>query len=137
MFLNRRIGYSKDVVACRYSITHYKPLLKVNDQKVSLVHHSVRDYLLLRERNSNAVLEEFRLGIEPSHLELTQKYLGCIAQSSLRYSAISLLDPQESPLLPYAVLRWREHARTCFTLVAILFDHSALLFQKGSSLHIH
>ncbi|EUC39758.1 hypothetical protein COCMIDRAFT_10213 [Bipolaris oryzae ATCC 44560] len=93
--------------ATREAITLCRPLLKVQEQEVSLVHQSVRDYLLRTERDSDAVLEAFRLNLESAHLELAQKCLNYIAQSDLRHRVINLdskLDPKEAPLLRYATL---------------------------------
>jgi ankyrin repeat protein len=125
--------------AIRDAIALCGPLLKVQKQEVSLVHQSARDYLLRKERDSNAVPEAFRLLVEPSHLKLAQECLNCIVQSSLQYRAIDLdarLDPQDSPLLRYAVLHWPEHAKSCCALAAELFP-SGLFLQKESSLRIH
>lgn len=122
------------------AITHCGPLLKVQEQEVSLVHQSARDYLLRKEHESNAVLEDLRVAIEPSHLELAQKCLDCITRSGLQNSAFNLsdrLDPRESPLLPYATLYWPEHAKRCSALAAKLFDASALFFKKKSPLRLH
>lgn len=41
------------------AITHCGPLLKIQEQEVSLVHQSARDYLLRKERDSDVVLEAF------------------------------------------------------------------------------
>jgi hypothetical protein len=126
--------------ATRDAITHCGPLLKVQEQEVSLVHQSARDYLLRKERDSDAVLEAFRLDTEGAHLELARKCLDCIAQSDLQYRAIDLdaeLDPRESPLLRYATLHWPEHAKSCSALAAKLFDPYGLFLQRESSLRIH
>jgi hypothetical protein len=126
--------------ATRDAITRCGPLLKVQGQEVSLVHQSARDYLLRKERDSDAVLEAFRLNLQRAHLELARKCLDCIAQSDLQYRAIDLgteLDPRESPLLQYATLYWPEHAKSCSALAAQLFDPHGLFLQKESSLRIH
>jgi len=123
--------------AARDAVALCGPLLKIQEQEVSLTHQSARDYLLRKERDNNAVLEEFRLREEPSHLELAQKCLDCIAQSSFQHKAIELrvkLDPQESPLLRYATLCWPDHARSCSTLAVELFSYDAPFFQKKSPL---
>jgi hypothetical protein len=107
--------------ASRDAVTLCGPLLKVQEQEVSLVHHSARDYLLRTERDSDTVLEAFRLNLESAHLELAQKCLNCIAQSDLQHRVIDLdaePDAQVSPLLQYATLHWPEHAKSCSTLAA-------------------
>tara|TARA_R110002003_G_scaffold1184_5_gene22605 strand:+ start:12133 stop:14583 length:2451 start_codon:yes stop_codon:yes gene_type:complete len=126
--------------ATRDAITHCGPLLKVQEQEVSLVHQSARDYLLRKERDSDAVLEAFRLDTEGAHFELARKCLDCIAQSDLQYRTIDLkaeLDPRESPLLRYATLHWPEHAKSCSALAAKLFDPYGLFLQTESSVRIH
>jgi hypothetical protein len=126
--------------ATRDAITHCGPLLKVQEQEVSLVHQSARDYLLRKERDSDAVLEAFRLDTEGAHLELARKCLDYIAQSDLQYRAIDLkaeLDPRESALLRYATLHWPEHAKSCSALAAKLLDPYGLFLQNESSLRIH
>jgi len=123
--------------ATRDAIALCGPLLKVQEREVSLVHQSARDYLLRTERDSDKVLEAFRLVSEPSHLELAQKCLSCITQSDLQHKAIDLdteLDPQDSPLLRYATLHWPEHAKSCYTLAAELFNRFGLFLQNKSPL---
>lgn len=126
----------------RDAVTLCGPLLKVQkqEQEVSLVHQSARDYLLRKERNNDAVLEGFRLDSRDAHLKLAQKCLDCIAQSGLQYGAIDLdaeLDPRESPLLRYATIHWPEHARSCSSLATKLFDPSGLFLREESSLRLH
>ncbi|PZD29773.1 hypothetical protein A1F96_04897, partial [Pyrenophora tritici-repentis] len=58
--------------AIREAITLCGPLLKVQEQEVSLVHQSARDYLLRKERDSNAVLEQFRIEAESAHFDLAR-----------------------------------------------------------------
>jgi hypothetical protein len=126
--------------AARDAVALCGPLLKVQEQEVSLVHQSARDYLLRTGRDSDAVLETFRVNLESAHLELARKCLECIAQSDLRHRVIDLdaeLDPQESPLLRYATLYWPEHAKSCCALSAKLFDLFGLFLQKKSPLRDH
>jgi hypothetical protein len=109
--------------AIRDAITLCGPLLKVQEQEVSLIHQSARDYMQRKERDSDTVLEAFRLIAESSHLELAQKCLDCIAQSRLQQRVVDLdakLDCQESPLLRYATLHWPEHAKSYLALNAEL-----------------
>jgi ankyrin repeat protein len=123
--------------AARDAVALCGPLLKVQGQEVSLIHQSARDYLLRKERDSNAVLEMFRLEAESAHFELAQSCLSCVAQSDLQHQAIDLdaeLDPQESPLLRYATQHWPEHAKSCFALAAKLFDPSGFFLHNESSL---
>ena len=94
--------------ATRSAITSYGPLLKVQDQEVSLIHQSARDYLLRKERHNDAVLEAFRFDSQSAHLELARKCIDCIAQSSLQhghFDSYAKPDPRESPLLRYATFQ--------------------------------
>ncbi|EMD88580.1 hypothetical protein COCHEDRAFT_1181709 [Bipolaris maydis C5] len=116
------------------------PLLKTQEQIISLVHQSARDYLLRVECDSNPVLETFRFNSEIAHLELAQKCLDCISQSDLRCRMIDLnfeLDSQVSPLLRYAALHWPKHAKSCHALAATLLNLSEFFVQKISLLHDH
>lgn len=126
--------------ATRDAITHCGPLLEIQEQGVSLVHQSARDYLLRRGRDSDGVLETFRFDKQSAHLQLARQCLDCIAQSDLQYKAIgpaAKQDTQESSLLRYAVLYWPEHARSCSALAANLLDPHGLFLKKKSSLRIH
>jgi hypothetical protein len=126
--------------AARDAVALCGPLLKVQEQEVSLIHQSARDYLQRKERDSDVVLEAFRLDLQSEHLELARKCLNCIAQSALQYKVIYLdneLDPQESPLLRYATLQWPEHAKSCSALAAKLFDPYGLFFERKSPLRDH
>jgi hypothetical protein len=95
------------------------PLLKVQESKVGLVHQSVRDYLLRKEEDSDAVLEAYRIRPENMHLEIVQSSLNCVMQSSFQQRVVDLRSSslsQESPLLEYAAVYWPKHARGCATL---------------------
>ncbi|KAH8714814.1 hypothetical protein GQ44DRAFT_582173, partial [Phaeosphaeriaceae sp. PMI808] len=101
--------------AMRDAIALCGPILKIQEQQVSLVHQSARDYLMCKEHSSNAVVEAFRLEPKSAHLELARTCLDCIAQSSLQHRVINLDDKfssQESALLEYSVRHWPEHAKS-------------------------
>ncbi|KAH8702685.1 hypothetical protein GQ44DRAFT_597186, partial [Phaeosphaeriaceae sp. PMI808] len=105
--------------AIRDEIALCGPFLKVQEQQVSLVHQSARDYLVRKEHDSDAVLEEFRIELENAHLVLTQICLDCIAQSGLQHAPLALDNKscsQESSLLMYAAFHWPEHAKSCSSL---------------------
>ncbi|RYP12006.1 hypothetical protein DL765_007522 [Monosporascus sp. GIB2] len=81
--------------------------LKVQEQEVGLVHQSARDYLLRKEPDSDAVLEEFRIKPEAAQLELLSTCLDCIAHSGLQHAPLNrddLSSSQESPLLEFRKL---------------------------------
>jgi ankyrin repeat protein len=124
----------------RDAVARCGPLLKMQEQEVSLVHQSMRDYLLREEHESNAVLDAFRLQLEPSHLELARKCLDCLAQSNLKYKRITKTElkvPPNSPLLHYAMSNWPEHARNCTALAAGLMDPHGFFLKKVSPVRIH
>jgi hypothetical protein len=123
--------------ATRDAIAQCGPLLIVQEQEVSLVHQSARDYLLRRERGCNAVPEEFRIEPERAHLELAQSCLQYIAQSSLQCKELDLGDDSlwhRSPFLRYAVLQWPEHAKSCSELGVELFSPSSSFPLTDSTL---
>ncbi|KAF5851452.1 hypothetical protein GGP41_004293, partial [Bipolaris sorokiniana] len=95
------------------------PLLRVQENEVSLIHQSVRDYLLRKEEDSDAILEAYRIRPQNMHLEILQLSLSCIAQSGFQQRVVdfkSISSSQESPLLQYAAVYWPEHARGCAIL---------------------
>jgi ankyrin repeat protein len=121
----------------RDAVTRCGPLLKIQEQSVSLVHQSMRDYLLREERDNDTVLDAFRVRKESSHLELAQKCLDCLARSSLQHKVIGSkaeIDSQDSPLLNYATFNWPEHAKNCSALAAKLIDPYGFFLQKTSLL---
>jgi len=122
--------------AVRDKIASIGLFLQVRGQEVSLSHHSARDYLLRKERDSNEVLEEFRIKPEEAHLEIVQTCFDCVAQSDLKYTLLDLYAgscSEKFPLLKYALLYWLEYARSCSTLVAELFRSSKPFFFQGDS----
>jgi ankyrin repeat protein len=117
-----------------------RPLLKVQESKVGLVHQSARDYLLRKEEDSDVVLEAFRIKQDSTHYELARACLDCVAQSSLQRGRLNLDDQsrsQESPLLLYAALYWPEHATGCSGLAVKLLDFAQAFFQQENSLQIN
>ncbi|KAK7177745.1 ankyrin repeat protein [Paraphaeosphaeria sporulosa] len=123
--------------AIRDQVALCGPLLKLEGEEVVLAHQSARDYLLRKERDSDADIEEFRIEPEEAHLELARACFDCIAQSILQYTPLDVENgsgAQGSPLLEYAVLHWPEHARRCSTHAIKLFDLSRPFFQKTSDL---
>ena len=113
------------------------PLLKVQEQKVSLVHQSAQDYLLREKRDNDPTLETFRVKPEEAHLELARVCLNCISQSRLQHTIIDFRKksgPHDSPLLQYAALHWHEHARKASMFAAMLFDRTGPFFQSVSPL---
>jgi hypothetical protein len=124
----------------RDAITRCGPLLEIQDQFVSLIHQSMYDYLLREKCDDDTSLDAFRLQKEPSHLELAQTCLDCLAQSSLQHKTIypnDEIDPPNSPLLRYAISSWPEHAKNCSALAAKLIDTHGIFLKKTSTLRMH
>src|SRR6266480_733006 len=120
--------------AIRDQVALCGPFLKLHEQEVGLVHQSARDYLLRKEPDSNAILEEFRIKPEEAHLELARTCFNCIVHSSLQDTPLDLEDEswsQQSPLLAYAVFHWPEHARCCSTLGVELIHFSRSFFFQS------
>lgn len=112
------------------------PLLKIQKQKVSLVHQSARDYLLRKERDEDPVLEAFRFQEESTHLTLAQKCLRCIARSDLQRRSFERdeLNNLKGSLLLYAIRYWHQHAKSCSALATTLFDPFEFFLPEKSSL---
>lgn len=118
------------------------PLLRIEEtrevQRVSLVHQSVRDYLLRSDCDSHAVLETFRFNKAASHLQLANRCLDCIQQSILRHSWFDSSPSKPlsgvSTLLWYAVSHWPEHVRQSSALAAGLFESHAFFKSKSKVL---
>ncbi|CAI4214762.1 unnamed protein product [Parascedosporium putredinis] len=85
-------------------------------QHVSLIHQSAREYLLRKEADGDPLLEEFRLKEDICHAILARKCLDHIEESELRdrplpTKRLPRAALEKSPLLPYAVKHWPDHAR--------------------------
>jgi ankyrin repeat protein len=113
--------------------------LRVEDvkhsQQVTLIHQSVRDYLLNKQQNDDPVLESFRIEPNESHFELARTCLECVEQGGLQDTSLDmdeLYNSRDSPLLHYAVLHWPEHMKSCPELAAKLFDPTSYFLRKHS-----
>jgi ankyrin repeat protein len=113
-------------------ITLCGSFLKVQDLEVTLIHQSVRDYLLDEKQHNNPGLEAFWITPNEAHLEMAQSCLQCIEQSSLQQKPLGpRVRPGEPPFLQYAAERWLEHAASCSELAAKLFDHTHSSFTQN------
>jgi ankyrin repeat protein len=118
-------------------ITLCGSFLKVQDSEVTLIHQSVRDYLLNEKQHNNQVLEAFRIKPNEAHFEMAQTCLQCIQQSILRHESLHMMEPPrlgESPLLRYAALHWLGHAASCSILAAELFGSTQSFFTQNRRL---
>lgn len=88
-------------------ISHCGPLLQVQEDRISFIHQSARDYLLREKQDDNKILEQFRIEPKKAHLEILMTCLTCLNQSGLQHSA-DVLDnegrSQESSLLEEAAI---------------------------------
>ncbi|KAF3005617.1 hypothetical protein E8E13_002525 [Curvularia kusanoi] len=122
--------------ATRDAIRLCGALLKVEDQQITLVHQSARDYLLRNETDSDAVLEVFRLDLRKAHWEMAKKCLDCVSRSVLKYREVKLnaeTQRGESALLRYSMMFWPEHARGCDSLAEGLLQTVGLPLRKAPS----
>jgi hypothetical protein len=109
--------------------------LKVHESEVTLIHQSVRDYLLDETQHTDLVPETHWIKPNEAHFDMAQTCLRCIQQSILQHESLDINKPpglRESPLLRYAALHWLEHAASCSKLAAKLFDSTQSLRPFGS-----
>ena len=114
-------------------------LVKTNDQEVSLVHQSARDYLLRPEVDGNAVLERFRIKPSEAHLSIAQTCLDWMVQNQgqpgpLDDGPLNVENFHNRPFLEYAVAQWPKHATFDFTVAERLLQHRSGFFMDRSSL---
>jgi ankyrin repeat protein len=113
-------------------ITLCSSFLKVHNSEVTLIHQSVRDYLLDEKQHNNPVLEAFQIKPNEAHFEMAQNCLQCIEQSTPQHRPLSMWsEPGEPPLLRYAAEHWLEHAASCSDLAAGLFDATYSFFTQN------
>lgn len=114
---------------CGYFLT-----LKDNDE-VSLIHQSAKDYLLRETPDSNPELEAFRIQKESRNLEIARRCLHYLQNDALPAGGANLkTDISHSkafPFLSYAVLHWPEHART-LAYSEDIFDLSLPFYHENS-----
>jgi hypothetical protein len=91
------------------------PLLRITDRKVTLVHKSARDYLLLQEGDEDGLDTGLRIDLEQMHLRITKTCIDALVR--------------EHPLSPYAKEHWRHHARHSGTLVGLFLHYVSSLFD--------
>jgi ankyrin repeat protein len=112
----------------------------VQGQEVSLVHQSVRDYLLRSDCDSHAVLETFRFDKAIVHLQLAQQCLDCIEQRRLQHNEPELFTGRphelENHLLRYAALHWPEHAKQSSALATKLYKSHIFFHPKNEGLRL-
>jgi hypothetical protein len=118
-------------------ITLCGSFLKVKDSEVTLIHQSVRDYLLNERQQNDPVLEAFQIKANEAHLKMAQTCLECVQQSILQHEFLDMQKPpgsRESPLLRYAAQHWLQHAALCSDLAGDLFDSTQFFFAQNCPL---
>jgi ankyrin repeat protein len=111
--------------------------LKVHESEVTLIHQSVRDYLLDETQHTDLVPETFWIKPNEAHFDMAQTCLRYIQQSILRRESLDidkLPGLRESPLLRYAALHWLKHAASCSDLAAELFGSTQSFFTRNHCL---
>jgi ankyrin repeat protein len=120
-----------------------EPFVKIQNEVVSLVHQSARDYLLHGASNTVAPPGAFCIDSQRDHSQLMQTCLECVAQSSLKDGPLALeseskeVDLQESALLIYAVFYWPEHLKGCSTVDNGLYYALKHFLEDSSILRRH
>ena len=113
------------------AVTFCKPLLEVNEGVVTLIHKSAKDYLLAQN-----TLDEFRIDLEVSHLEIAERCIEVLEGSNLQAMSDSprrlIIKIQQTPLLSYAITHWPAHARSSHSHAAKLCHPARLLFATNS-----
>ena len=122
--------------AMKDEITLCGSFLKVQDsEEVTLIHQSVRDFLLDGMQLNEPGLEVFKISPDESHFQLAQKCLGYLEQSDIQFWSprrFEPVKPGEPPLLRYAMQHWPGHLKSCSELGIKLFDPTKSFFQKQS-----
>jgi ankyrin repeat protein len=121
--------------ATKDEITLCGSFLKVQGPEVTLIHQSVRDYILDQKSQNDPVLETFRIKSNEAHFEMAQICLQFIKQSSLQQSPLShWVQRGEPPLLRYAARHWLKHAASCSDLTVKLFESTQHFFTYNRRL---
>lgn len=101
------------------------PFIEVVDGRVSLSHHSVRDYVLsTNRRGHNIFLPGSRMAAHATMATICLEYL-CLDDHQQPFSCVSWYDYQgngQFPLLRYACLNWERHMRQAGPLDPIFLD---------------
>jgi hypothetical protein len=92
-------------------------LLRITDQKVTFLHESARDYLLLRQSNEDGLDKILRIYLKEMHLRIVKKCVDALVG--------------DCPISRYATQHWQYHARHSGSLV------STSLYYASSLLDIH
>ncbi|RFU35773.1 hypothetical protein B7463_g564, partial [Scytalidium lignicola] len=129
------IGFSRDeVIRDQVSYCGYFLTIKEDEGEVGLIHQSAKDYLLRKTRDSNDVLESFRIKEYAGNLEIARICFDYLQNGALKNEKVYHEDTahlKAFPFLSYAVLHWHEHARS-LACSEDIFDLSLPFYQKMS-----
>jgi len=95
-----------------------EPFITEQQQEISLVHQSARDYLLRADPGPDPVVDEFRVEPEEAHLLVSQICLEALVP--------------DSPLYGYAMRYWSDHARRSSALMVQLLETASSFFRRDS-----
>lgn len=112
-------------------------MLKVEHEEVTLIHQSARDYLLRRNRDSNNILEFFRIRQKETHRLIARICFDYIAEKSdsrAKSTNPEATDSESSPLFRYAAYHWDTHARLCLDAANELYNDLYQFFEPDSTL---
>jgi hypothetical protein len=96
------------------------PLLRITDQKATLVHESARDYLLLRQSNEDGLDKGILVDLEEMHLRITKTCVDALVR--------------ERPISCYATQHWQYHARHSGSLANLFLHYASALFDIHSGI---
>jgi hypothetical protein len=96
------------------------PLLRITDQKATLVHESARDYLLLRQSNEDGLDKGILVDLEEMHLRITKTCVDALVR--------------ERPISCYATQHWQYHARHSGSLANLFSHYASALFDIHSGI---
>ncbi|KAI0410672.1 ankyrin repeat-containing domain protein [Xylaria grammica] len=118
--------------AARDEVALCGPFLKINEDKITFVHQSAKEYLLRLNPDNH---REFWFEPEEAHLQIAQECLDLIEISPLRYAPLRLKDEPsqtDSALLEYSIQHWPEHTRHSSTYAKALLDQSRPFLRRNS-----
>ena len=116
-------------------ISHCGYLFTLENGKVSLIHQSVKDYLLGGTLVSRAELSLFDVDQPSANLEIARACLqnlhdGALAED-ITYHEDLMNHEKVFPMLPYAIYHWPDHAKT-LTRSKDIFDLSLPFYERNS-----
>ncbi len=136
--IEREEGFSNDGII-RDLITDCKGLLVIVDDTVSLVHQSVKDYLVAQDSDANVSRNLFRVKKNLAHEEVARTCISYLQGGSLADGRVleggpfnRRVSPARNasfPLLSYSILNWPAHARLS---EQDIFDDKNPFFTKVS-----